>query len=108
MAIGGNRAHVLAIDYGLHPVLTSMGPAHITPGWSVLDKDTEVRERGGVVVEAAARRQPSGPPISSPPRSADVWAWRHQRERSGLPEKTVATPSQAPPIPRIEMVASIM
>jgi FMN reductase len=55
LATGGSTAHVLAIDYGLRPVLASMGPAHITPGWFVLDKHIHVREDGGVVVEPAAQ-----------------------------------------------------
>jgi FMN reductase len=55
LATGGSTAHVLAIDYGLRPVLASMGPAHITPGWFVLDRHIDVREDGGLVVEPAAR-----------------------------------------------------
>ncbi|NEW69030.1 NADPH-dependent FMN reductase [Streptomyces rhizosphaericus] len=55
LATGGSTAHVLAIDYGLRPVLASMGPAHITPGWFVLDKHIEVRKDGGVVVDPTTR-----------------------------------------------------
>ncbi|MER8159814.1 NADPH-dependent FMN reductase [Streptomyces sp. NPDC094472] len=54
-ATGGSTAHVPAIDYGLRPVLASMGPSHITPGWFVLDKHIEVREDGRVVVDPATR-----------------------------------------------------
>ncbi|MFD3586087.1 NADPH-dependent FMN reductase [Streptomyces sp. NPDC058683] len=39
LATGGSTAHVLAIDYALRPVLSSMGAAHIVPGWFTLDKD---------------------------------------------------------------------
>lgn len=39
---GGSRAHVLAIDYALRPVLTSLGADHIVPGWFVLDQHIEV------------------------------------------------------------------
>ena len=46
LATGGTTAHVLAIDYALRPVLASMGPAHITPGWFTLDKDIAVTEDG--------------------------------------------------------------
>lgn len=46
LATGGTTAHVLAIDYALRPVLASMGPAHITPGWFTLDKDITVGEDG--------------------------------------------------------------
>ncbi|NGO13967.1 NADPH-dependent FMN reductase [Streptomyces sp. HC44] len=55
LATGGTTAHVLAIDYALRPVLASMGPAHITPGWFVLDKHIEVRQDGGIVVEPGTR-----------------------------------------------------
>ncbi|MFJ2021996.1 NAD(P)H-dependent oxidoreductase [Streptomyces nodosus] len=50
LATGGTTAHVLAIDYALRPVLASMGPAHITPGWFTLDKDITVREDGTLTV----------------------------------------------------------
>ncbi|MGW4026501.1 NADPH-dependent FMN reductase [Streptomyces sp. NPDC005009] len=39
LATGGSTAHVLAIDYALRPVLSSMGASHIVPGWFTLDKD---------------------------------------------------------------------
>ncbi|MET9496239.1 NADPH-dependent FMN reductase [Streptomyces sp. NPDC006552] len=39
LATGGSTAHVLALDYALRPVLTSMGAAHIVPGWFTLDTD---------------------------------------------------------------------
>jgi FMN reductase len=39
LATGGSRAHVLAIDYALRPVLSSMGATHIVPGWFTLDRD---------------------------------------------------------------------
>ncbi len=32
-----------------------MGPAHITPGWFVLDKHIEVRQDGGILIEQATR-----------------------------------------------------
>jgi FMN reductase len=34
---GGSPAHVLAIDYALRPVLSSLGAHHIVQGWFVLD-----------------------------------------------------------------------
>ncbi|MER6087627.1 NADPH-dependent FMN reductase [Streptomyces bluensis] len=52
LATGGTTAHVLAIDYALRPVLASMGPAHITPGWFTLDKDITVAEDGTLTVAA--------------------------------------------------------
>ncbi|MGW5283486.1 NADPH-dependent FMN reductase [Streptomyces collinus] len=50
LATGGSTAHVLAIDYALRPVLASMSPAHITPGWFTLDKDIRVGEDGTLTV----------------------------------------------------------
>ncbi|MEU1261671.1 NADPH-dependent FMN reductase [Streptomyces cellulosae] len=54
LATGGSTAHVLAIDYALRPVLNSMGPAHIVPGWFTLDKDITVAEDGSVTVAPGA------------------------------------------------------
>ncbi|WP_261717469.1 NADPH-dependent FMN reductase [Streptomyces sp. FZ201] len=54
LATGGSTAHVLAIDYALRPVLNSMGPAHITPGWFTLDKDITVADDGTLTVAPAS------------------------------------------------------
>ncbi|GII61276.1 hypothetical protein Skr01_13610 [Sphaerisporangium krabiense] len=51
LATGGTTAHVLAIDYALRPVLSSMGASHVVQGWFVLDRHVTVLEGGGVVVE---------------------------------------------------------
>ena len=53
LATGGTTAHVLAIDYALRPVLSSMGAAHIVQGWFVLDRDITVREDGTTTIEPA-------------------------------------------------------
>ncbi|MEU0359848.1 NADPH-dependent FMN reductase [Streptomyces cyaneofuscatus] len=50
LATGGSTAHVLAIDYALRPVLTSMGAAHVVPGWFTLDKDITVHADGTVTL----------------------------------------------------------
>ncbi|MGW0855915.1 NADPH-dependent FMN reductase [Streptomyces sp. NPDC002690] len=50
LATGGSTAHVLAIDYALRPVLSSMGAAHIVPGWFTVDKDITVGEDGTLTV----------------------------------------------------------
>ncbi|WP_425825452.1 NADPH-dependent FMN reductase [Streptomyces fractus] len=50
LATGGTTAHVLALDYALRPVLNSMGPHHILPGWFTLDRDVTVGESGELVV----------------------------------------------------------
>ncbi|WP_030245526.1 NADPH-dependent FMN reductase [Streptomyces sp. NRRL S-350] len=51
LATGGSPAHVLAVDYALRPVLSSMGAGHITQGWFVLDRDVAAREDGTTVLE---------------------------------------------------------
>jgi FMN reductase len=50
LATGGTTAHVLAIDYALRPVLSSMGAAHIVQGWFTLDKDIAVGDDGTLIV----------------------------------------------------------
>ncbi|BCL32780.1 NADPH-dependent FMN reductase [Streptomyces aurantiacus] len=54
LATGGTTAHVLAIDYALRPVLSSMGARHIVQGWFTLDKDITVGEDGVLTVAPAA------------------------------------------------------
>ncbi|NUP42323.1 MAG: NADPH-dependent FMN reductase [Streptomyces sp.] len=54
LATGGSTAHVLAIDYALRPVLSSMGASHIVQGWFTLDKDITVHEDGSLTVAPAA------------------------------------------------------
>ncbi|MCO5995846.1 NADPH-dependent FMN reductase [Actinoallomurus rhizosphaericola] len=53
LATGGSAAHVLAIDYALRPVLTSMGADHIVQGWFVLDRDITVHEDGTTIIETS-------------------------------------------------------
>ena len=54
LATGGSTAHVLAIDYALRPVLSSMGAGHIVQGWFTLDKDITVQEDGSLTVAPTA------------------------------------------------------
>ncbi|HZG05168.1 MAG TPA: NADPH-dependent FMN reductase [Streptomyces sp.] len=54
LATGGTTAHVLAIDYALRPVLSSMGAAHIVQGWFTLDRDITAGPDGGITVAPAA------------------------------------------------------
>lgn len=54
LATGGTVAHVLAIDYALRPVLTSMGAAHVVQGWFTLDTDITAGQDGGPVLAPAA------------------------------------------------------
>lgn len=55
LATGGTIAHLLAIDYSLRPVLTSLGARHITPGRFVLDVHVDHRSGGPVLVDDTAR-----------------------------------------------------
>ena len=47
LATGGSPAHVLALDYGLRPVLTSLGTDSVLRGWFVLDKHVVRDAEGG-------------------------------------------------------------
>jgi FMN reductase len=51
LATGGSTAHVLAIDYALRPVLSSMGAGHIVQGWFVLDRHITAAADGGTALE---------------------------------------------------------
>ncbi|WP_037915309.1 NADPH-dependent FMN reductase [Actinacidiphila yeochonensis] len=55
LATGGSTAHVLAIDYALRPVLSSMGAGHIVPGWFTLDRDITAVEGGVTVAPQSAQ-----------------------------------------------------
>lgn len=46
LVTGGSIAHVLAIDYALRPVLSSLDPLHIVGGLFVLDKHIAVQPDG--------------------------------------------------------------
>ncbi|TDC28024.1 FMN reductase (NADPH) [Streptomyces sp. 8K308] len=54
LATGGSTAHVLAIDYALRPVLSSMGATHITPGWFVLDRHILTADDGSLTFDPSA------------------------------------------------------
>lgn len=55
---GGSPAHVLAIDYALRPVLSSLGAHHIMPGWFVLDRHIEPTDDPTVVTVQPESAQP--------------------------------------------------
>ena len=55
-ATGGTPAHVLVVDYALRPVLASLAPSAITPGWFVLADHIAVVEGGEVVIDEVAGR----------------------------------------------------
>lgn len=52
LATGGSLAHVLAIDYALRPVLSSLDPLHVVAGLFVLDTQIVVQPDGMVEFDA--------------------------------------------------------
>ncbi len=54
LATGGSAAHVLAVDYALRPLLSSLGAAHVTPGWFVPSGHIRTFPDGGVLIAAAS------------------------------------------------------
>jgi FMN reductase len=54
LATGGSPAHVLVVDYALRPVLASLAPSAITPGWFVLASQVQVFAGGEVLLEESA------------------------------------------------------
>lgn len=52
LATGGTVAHVLAIDYALRPVLSSLDPLHVVPGLFILDKQLVVQPDGSIEIDA--------------------------------------------------------
>ena len=55
LATGGTVAHVLAIDYGLRPVLQSLGARHVLQGLFILDKQLTRTDAGGLDIDADVR-----------------------------------------------------
>jgi FMN reductase len=51
LATGGTPAHVLAIDYALRPVLSSLDPLHVVPGLFIVDKQLVVQEDGNLQID---------------------------------------------------------
>ena len=60
LATGGTVAHVLAIDYALRPVLSSLDPLHVVNGLFLLDKQITVLESGDVQLEADVDQKLNG------------------------------------------------
>ncbi|MBC9824169.1 NADPH-dependent FMN reductase [Terrabacter sp. MAHUQ-38] len=52
LATGGSVAHALALDYGLRPVLSSMGARHIVQGFLVVDRYLETSPTGVLTIDA--------------------------------------------------------
>lgn len=51
LALGGSPAHMLAIDYALRPVLTSMGARHVVPGYFLVDRLLTPTDDGGILLD---------------------------------------------------------
>jgi FMN reductase len=60
LATGGTVAHVLAIDYALRPVLSSLDPLHVVNGLFILDKQITVLENGAAQLEADVDQKLNG------------------------------------------------
>ena len=60
LATGGSIAHVLAIDYALRPVLSSLDPLHVVNGLFVLDKQITVLEPSGIQLEPDVEQKLDG------------------------------------------------
>lgn len=54
IATGGSPAHVLAVDYALRPVLASLAPSAITPGWFVLASEVTRHDGEVGIADSAA------------------------------------------------------
>ena len=54
LVTGGSPAHVLAVDYALRPVLSSLGAAHIGQGWFVPSSHIRQWPDGGVLIDPAS------------------------------------------------------
>jgi FMN reductase len=60
LATGGSTAHVLAIDYALRPVLTSLGTDNVLRGWFVLDRHVSPDAEGAGGTGGAGRAGGAG------------------------------------------------
>jgi FMN reductase len=82
LATGGAKAHVLAIDYALRPVLSSLGPAHVVQGYFLLDQDI-TREPDGRTVFAEETRASLTRAVT---RFADALTLHHGDDEQAPPE----------------------
>jgi FMN reductase len=60
LAMGGSTAHVLAIDYALRPVLSSLDPLHIVPGLFLLDTQVVLHDDGRCEIDASVAGKVDG------------------------------------------------
>ena len=88
LAVGGSLAHVLAIDYAMRPILTSLNALHVTSGLFFLDTQLERTDDGGLridqVMQARLDLLLQG--------FADSVRLRATGDNPGLPENIVTKP----------------
>jgi FMN reductase len=51
LATGGSQSHMLALDYALRPVLSSLGPRHVLPSIYATEAQVVWSEQGGLVLD---------------------------------------------------------
>ena len=52
LATGGSQSHMLALDYALRPVLSSLNPKHVLPSIYATESQVTWSEEGGLVLDA--------------------------------------------------------
>jgi FMN reductase len=52
LATGGSQSHMLALDYALRPVLSSLGPRHVLPSIYATEAQVLWSEQDGLVLDA--------------------------------------------------------
>ena len=77
LATGGSLAHVLALDYGLRPVVQSLAPRHVIQSYFLLERDLQVDGDGGLVINADVEHVFTD--IVEEFRHALTTAWPYQR-----------------------------
>jgi FMN reductase len=57
LATGGSAAHMLALDYGLRPVLAALGATHVLPGVYATDAQVRVLDDGPLELDSDIERR---------------------------------------------------
>ena len=90
LAVGGSLAHVLAIDYAMRPILTSLNALHVTSGLFFLDKQLERTEDGGLRIIDKAMEDRLDLLLQG---FADSVRLRAAESPAGMPESIVTKPA---------------
>jgi FMN reductase len=53
LATGGSQSHMLALDYALRPVLSSLNPKHVLPSIYATDAQVQWSEEEGLALDAS-------------------------------------------------------